>query len=305
MSSATPRSQDPPFYQTFAARNVTAPDFNAWKPHDVKSNISQYPVTQLAWNVDGQRLATCGNERTVRLWHPEETTSPQKCTLTGTAHKSNATSLAWSTKHPELFCSASDGDKTLMFWDARKKDPTHKMEVKSSIIRIAYAPDGDSVLILDKYSTFSRLQFQTMTIEKDSTTPTWSFVGDPYSKLHGATDFKFNHVSDLIFVSTNSGSIACIEYPTMDLVDTFNAHLGSCNALDLDPRGGYLATGGSDSMINIFNNVEMLIHKAISETESVVNIFYGAHTTRSLMLMPPIILEHTLQLTDTVPCLLI
>lgn len=74
----------------------------------------------------------------------------------------------------------------------------------------------------------------------------------------------------------------------MELVDTFNAHLGSCNTVDLDPRGGYvprillptypeteagpplvryLATGGSDSMINIFNNVEMLIHKAISETE--------------------------------------
>ncbi|KAG8845706.1 hypothetical protein FRB96_002300 [Tulasnella sp. 330] len=236
MSSATPRPQDPPFYQTFAARNVTAPDFNTWKPHDVKSNISQYPVTQLAWNVDG------------------------------TAHKSNATSLAWSTKHPELFCSASDGDKTLMFWDARKKDPTHKMEVKSSIVRIAYAPDGESVLVLDKYSTFSRLTFQKMTSEKESTS-TWSYTGDPHSKLHGATDFKFNHVGDLLFASTNSGSIACVEYPTMELVDTFNAHLGSCNTVDLDPRGGYLASGGSDSMINIFNNVEMLIHKAISETE--------------------------------------
>ncbi|KAG8880263.1 hypothetical protein FRB97_000975 [Tulasnella sp. 331] len=140
------------------------------------------------------------------------------------------------------------------------------MEVKSSIVRIAYAPDGESVLVLDKYSTFSRLTFQKMTSEKESTS-TWSYTGDPHSKLHGATDFKFNHVGDLLFASTNSGSIACVEYPTMELVDTFNAHLGSCNTVDLDPRGGYLASGGSDSMINIFNNVEMLIHKAISETD--------------------------------------
>lgn len=71
---------DRPAYNS--ADNMTyflhqAPDFNTWKPHDVKSNISQYPVTQLAWNVDGQRLATCGNERSVRLWRPEETVSDQ------------------------------------------------------------------------------------------------------------------------------------------------------------------------------------------------------------------------------------
>lgn len=55
-----------------------------------------------------------------------------------------------------------------------------------------------------------------------------------------ATDFKFNHAGDLFFVSTGGGSIACVEYPTMEVVDTFDAHLGSCDTLDLDPRGRFV-----------------------------------------------------------------
>jgi len=191
--------------------------------------------------------------------------------MTGPAHKQNVTSVAWSTKHTELFCSACTGDKTLMFWDARKKDPTHKLETDNPIIRMAYAPEGESVLLLDDASKFTRLQLQTATILAD-VTPTWSFAPETCSKISGATDFKFNHAGNLLFVSTSSGDISCIEYPTLEVVETFSAHLGSCNTLDLDPRGRYLATGGSDSIINIFNNVEMLIHRAISVTDMPVQV---------------------------------
>ncbi|KAG8981955.1 hypothetical protein FRC05_000097 [Tulasnella sp. 425] len=100
----------------------------------------------------------------------------------------------------------------------------------------------------------------------------WDFVPGKLDTVEGIRDFKFNHPGDLLFIATKSGSFATVEYPTLNFLESFKSHTGYCNVLDLDPRGridskalnfiSYMATGGEDGMVNIFNNVEMQLSRA-------------------------------------------
>ncbi|KAG8900867.1 hypothetical protein FRB99_005726 [Tulasnella sp. 403] len=260
----TPRPQTPPYYLSFSARNVIPPDFTAFRPKDVKAQSTiKEPVMQCSWNADGHRLATCGHEKVVRLWMPEKTLNPKETTATSGGHGAIATSVAWSPKHPELFCSSSETEKSMVFWDARKKGPTFQLKTPTPLTQLQYCPDGESVALLDKSFHLHRLQLNKLPAGEDS----WELTDPSLSTVESITDFKFNHPGDLIFASSKSGSIHCVEYPSMNVIEIFNAHFGACNTLDLDPRGRFMATGGSDGMINIFNNVEVVIHKAINVTE--------------------------------------
>lgn len=111
-------------------------------------------------------------------------------TPTKGGHKTNATAMAWSTKHPELFCSASPGDLTLVFWDARSEcvrtvapcsvanimniesGPTHETKTAAPVVQMKYTPDGDNLVLLDRGSNISRLQMKKLPTEEQ----TWRAV---------------------------------------------------------------------------------------------------------------------------------
>ena len=80
----------------------------------------------------------------------------------------------------------------------------------------------------------------------------------------------FNHVGDGIVISHHTEhTLRVIDYPSLTVRESPAAHVGGCVALALDPRGRYLASGGLDSIINMFDLNDWICARTITICEYV------------------------------------
>lgn len=92
-----------------------------------------------------------------------------------------------------------------------------------------------------------------------------------------ATTYSGGHSEDVDYVSWNpthtelfcTSSLRVIDYPALTARECPVAHVGGCVALALDPRGRYLASGGLDSIINMFDLNNWICARTISICECV------------------------------------
>ncbi len=91
----------------------------------------------------------------------------------------------------------------------------------------------------------------------------------------------FNHVGDGIVISHHTEhTLRVIDYPSLTVRESPAAHVGGCVALALDPRGRYLASGGLDSIINMFDLNDWICARTITICECVnmsLHLFSGSH----------------------------
>ena len=102
-------------------------------------NSKVQTVNWLAWACDGKRMASCGYEKVVRLWHPDrgvrihpvtrraahihvacQTDLRSTVGLSG-GHSTKIDCVAWSPEHKDVLASASCDDKRISIWDARRE----------------------------------------------------------------------------------------------------------------------------------------------------------------------------------------
>lgn len=84
-----------------------------------------------------------------------------------------------------------------------------------------------------------------------------------------ATTFS-NHVAsaespDLhFFATTGEGTVKIMSYPSFDILHTLNAHTSACSAVSLAPTGRYLAIGGSDALISLWDTSDWISRRTLS-----------------------------------------
>ena len=117
--------------------SLQAQNFPAHKPRDLRIPSAQ-AMTHVAWSCDGKRLAAVGVDKATRLWAPETSVSLRMlhyvCSLTrrpqmeyraaihfSGGHSDDVDHVSWNPTHPELFCTSSQRDRRVVFWDARRK----------------------------------------------------------------------------------------------------------------------------------------------------------------------------------------
>ena len=64
-------------------------------------------------------------------------------------------------------------------------------------------------------------------------------------------------------------AIRIVDVPSLALRENLAAHVGGCVAAALDPRGRYLASGGFDSIVNLFDTSEWIAARTITVCECV------------------------------------
>ena len=80
-------------------------------------------------------------------------------------------------------------------------------------------------------------------------------------------DINFNHTRELVYVSSESGAFAILDYPSLELLHKFDAHVHECSAIGVELRGRYVATGGGDALVNVWDTQQWICQRTIPSAE--------------------------------------
>ncbi|KAJ7579099.1 WD40-repeat-containing domain protein [Mycena floridula] len=266
------RPPSPPAHTTFAARGVHPPTFSAFKPREVRLTPSQatsvpWSMSHVAWSCDGKKLAAVGVDKVTRVWNSEKNMDARSASMFSGGHSEDVDYVSWNPTHPELFCTTSQKDKHVVFWDARQSRNLQQCQTKGFPMQTSYAPDGRSLL----YTTTGQLVFRlAIGPQGDKGKEQWS-ASDLNEKL-SASSVTFNNVGDgLILTFPSEHAFRVLDYPSLTVQETPAAHVGGCVAVAVDPRGRYLASGGHDSIVNIFDTSDWICARTISSCEHAIH----------------------------------
>ena len=264
----------PTISASFRDRSITLPSFSTLKTKDLRSGHRQ-SVRGLGWSIDGRKLATCGADRSIRIWVPERSTD-HRATTELRGHTESVDQLVWHPTNPELVASAS-ADKSVRIWDTRAKSGESVISTPGSNINIAYHPDGNSIAVGDKQDTVSILDTRTNKIlhtvcSRKGTAPggdesyTGSTVMGSYDEINELT---FSPDGSLLLLSSGSGSIH-IHHTTSTpspytRIHSHPTHTANVFCLQFDPLSRFIATASSDSMISLWDSREWFSHKMIRD----------------------------------------
>ncbi|EJU06383.1 WD40 repeat-like protein [Dacryopinax primogenitus] len=242
-------------WQSFPSRGLI-PFPTSYKPVIVKTGSRDY-VTCLAWSADGKRLASCGYEKAVRLWNPERTVYLHLTTTLTGAHEFPVQHVAWHPTNPFRLVSLSKQDRTLALWDVRRT---------KELLTVEWHPTGLSLLALSSDDgLYEILPSPSPPSGPDADTPdppAETYLLGPRHDNHGQLNtFLFSPLGLHLLLSKVSGTLELLSLPQFETRLRLPAHVNSCYCAALDPRGFYLATGGADAIVNLWDTKEWIVRR--------------------------------------------
>ncbi|KAK7721554.1 hypothetical protein SLS57_005234 [Botryosphaeria dothidea] len=201
------------------------------------------------WNPLGTLIATGSSDRGLRVWNPEKPQVKNSTELRG--HTGPVERVAWNpTREAELASCSADG--TVRFWDVRSKNAVGKVEVGGDAFTLAWRPDGselvvgrkDDVLVPISRSTFTALPNHRQTVQTNQTAFSWT--------------------GQELFLTTGEGQVKIVDYPSMNILHVLNAHTSSCYSVDFSPTAEYLAIGGSDALITLWDTRDWICQRTLT-----------------------------------------
>lgn len=94
-------------------------------------------------------------------------------------------------------------------------------------------------------------------------TPT-ALVPSPQPLQTNQTTFTHSSQPRTLLVTTGDGSVKLLDYPSLTTVHALHAHTSACFCLELSPTGRYLAVGGSDALISLWDTTEWVCRRTLA-----------------------------------------
>lgn len=229
----------------------------------------------LSWNTSGTLLSTGATDRTIRIWNPERTSSTRaQAELKG--HTNEVTKTVFNpVQEFELASTSKDG--AVRFWDTRAKNCTSKLEVGGDLFSLAWSVDGKSIVVGSKSEVLTCIDMRNgeskdgdVSMIGDTSTRTTPTVMEKHRQKLETNHTTFSNAmpaQDLL-VTHGDGTVKILDYPSFETLHTISSHTSSCSSIAYSPLGNYVAIGGSDAMIALWDTYDWVCKRTMSNANS-------------------------------------
>jgi THO complex subunit 3 len=212
-------------------------------------------------------------------WNPERPNVRYSTELKG--HSAGIEKVAFNPVKDAELCSVSS-DGVVKFWDVRTKAVINEIKGLGDAFTLAWAPDGESLVVGNKVCLNTALfdifypgpgADPSQTDNLFVLSPAQSTPIASHQQSVQTNQFCFCHSGKKIFLTTGEGRVKILSYPDFKpvfytsydpgLPFTLNGHTSSCLSIDLQPTGRLLATGGSDSIIALWDTTEWICQRTL------------------------------------------
>ncbi|KAL8947841.1 MAG: hypothetical protein Q9222_005926 [Ikaeria aurantiellina] len=277
---SVPKDRFPTFFSTLKTQTYHDPSTRGHGSHTIRT---------IAWNPTGHLIATGSADRTLRIWNPEKPQVKNSTELRG--HNGAIERVAWNPiKEAELASVSSDG--TCRFWDVRSKTCIATVQLGGEGLTLGWANDGSLALAGRKDDTLIPIY-----VNFDSP----PVAGTPLPQSLQTNQTLFNPVGapTTLLLTTGDGSVKICPWPppaptagtmnggsshstnptappsrsstpapptasSLQTLHTLHAHTSACVSLALSPTSRYLAIGGSDALISLYDTHDWICRRTLS-----------------------------------------
>ncbi|KAI4643155.1 uncharacterized protein J4E79_011316 [Alternaria viburni] len=231
---------------------------------------SSHYIRTLSWNASGTFIATGAADRTLRIWNPEKTNAKNSTEL---RTPNTTAALERVSFHPinenELASSTSDG--MVRFWDIRSKASVGEVKVGECPFTLAWTPDGNELVAGRKDNLLVTIDRSTLSILSE------------HQRVLQTNQCVFDWSGNHLYTTAGDGSVRSLRYPSFENAMTLNAHTSACYAVSLSPSGEYLAAGGGDALISLWDTQEWICTRTLELTGGIIKSvdfsFDGSYVT--------------------------
>lgn len=174
------------------------------------------------------------------------------------------------TQEFELVSASKDG--TVRFWDTRGKNCTARLDVGGDLFSLAWSVDGGSIVVGSKSEVLTCIDVRggsagELQGETQRNTPV--VMEKHRQKLEtNHTTFSNAYPAQDLLVTHGDGSVKILDYPSFETLHTISSHTSSCSSIAYSPLGNYVAIGGSDAMIALWDTYDWVCKRTMSNANS-------------------------------------
>ncbi|KAJ5611660.1 hypothetical protein N7528_008765 [Penicillium herquei] len=215
----------------------------------LEGHSSPFGVNSVAFSPNGQIIASCSSDMTVRLWDAK--TGQELQTLQG--HSYWVQSVAFSPDGQRV--ASGSRDNTSKLWDINTGQELQTISHPCSVESIAFSPDGDTIALglADDTITLWDTKLGQILSHPHSFKPSTSRSQDYDTISPGVQSIAFSPDGQIIASGSDDKTIKLWDAKTGKELQILQGHSGRVQSVAFSPDGRVLASGSDDRTIKFWD----------------------------------------------------